>query len=147
MKVDELNLQIVRHLREGRKSFKKIAEELNITENTVRSRVTRMLDSGLVDIAGRVSTSDLPGHQLIMVGINLSTHALVETAEDFTRLRGVISARLVTGRYDVILEVMVNEEFRLVQFLSKELEKIKGIQSVETFVVYEGYNDKVPYVL
>ena len=102
MKIDDLNLNIIRHLREGRKSFKKIAEELNITENTVRSRVTRMMDSGLLDITGRVSTSMLPEHQLILVGINLSTHALVETGEDFTRLRGVISSRLVTGRFDLI---------------------------------------------
>ena len=38
MKIDDTNLEIIRHLREGRKSFKLIAEELNITENTVRSR-------------------------------------------------------------------------------------------------------------
>ncbi len=147
MKVDELNIAIIRHLKEGRKSFKKIAEELDITENTVRSRVSRMIESGFLDIAGRVDVSRISDHQLILVGINLSTHALVETAEDFTHLRGVISARLVTGRYDIILEVLLNENFSLVRFLSKELEKITGIQSVETFVVYQGYNDSVPYVL
>ena len=41
MKIDETNLAIIKHLREGRKSFQKIAEDLSITENTVRARVNR----------------------------------------------------------------------------------------------------------
>ena len=42
MKIDDLNISIVRHLREGRKSFKVIAEDLGVSENTVRSRVSKL---------------------------------------------------------------------------------------------------------
>ena len=47
MQIDPTNLSIIRQLRDGRKSYKTIAETLGISENTVRSRVQRMTDAGL----------------------------------------------------------------------------------------------------
>jgi Lrp/AsnC family transcriptional regulator for asnA, asnC and gidA len=46
MKIDETNLAIIKRLREGRRSFKQIAEELSITENTVRARVNKLVEEG-----------------------------------------------------------------------------------------------------
>jgi Lrp/AsnC family transcriptional regulator for asnA, asnC and gidA len=54
---------------------------------------------------------------------------------------------VVTGRFDIILHVLFNEEFRLLDFISEEVSKISEVQSVETFVVYKGYNQMVPYLL
>ena len=44
MKMDETNIAILKHLRQGRKSFKKIAEQLSLSENTVRARVNKLID-------------------------------------------------------------------------------------------------------
>ncbi len=147
MKVDKINLSIIKHLQDGRKSFNKIAEELDITENTVRSRVNRMVEAGLVEIIGTVNPDLLPNHNILYVGIKLDTRELVKKAEEFSKLRGVISASVVTGRYDVMLIVMLKKDFTLLDFLSKEIDKIDSIQTVETFVVYKNYNMQVPYIL
>jgi Lrp/AsnC family transcriptional regulator for asnA, asnC and gidA len=147
MKVDRINLAIIKHLQDGRKSFNKIAEELDITENTVRSRVNRMVEAGLVEIIGTVNPDLMPHHNILYVGIKLDTRELVKKAEEFSKLRGVISASVVTGRYDVMLTVMLKKDFTLLDFLSTEIDKIDGIQTVETFVVYKNYNMQVPYIL
>ena len=147
MKVDKINLSIIKHLQDGRKSFNKIAEELDITENTVRSRVNRMVEEGLEEIIGTVIPDLLPNHNILYVGIKLDTRELVKKAEEFSKLRGVISASVVTGRYDVMLIVMLKKDFTLLDFLSKEIDKIESIQTVETFVVYKNYNMQVPYIL
>ena len=34
--IDDTNIQILRHLKDGRKSFKVIADDLSLTENTIR---------------------------------------------------------------------------------------------------------------
>jgi Lrp/AsnC family transcriptional regulator, regulator for asnA, asnC and gidA len=147
MKVDKINLAIIKHLQNGRKSFNKIAEELDITENTVRSRFNRMVEAGLVEIIGTVNPDLLPNHNILYVGIKLDTRELVKKAEEFSKLRGVISASVVTGRYDVMLIVMLKKDFTLLDFLSTEIDKIDEIQTVETFVVYKNYNMQVPYIL
>ena len=71
MKIDKTNLAIIKHLRDGRKSFKKIAEELCLSENTVRSRVNKMIQSGTLEISGLVNPEAMPGHTLAMVGVKL----------------------------------------------------------------------------
>lgn len=147
MKVDETNIAIIRHLREGRKPYKKIADDLGITESTVRSRVGKLVEDGFLEITGLVDPEVIPGHELALVGVKLSTMNLVEKGEEFSKLKGVVSVRVVTGRYDLIISILLNEEFKLLDFYTKEVDKIEGVQSVETFVVYKGFNARVPYIL
>lgn len=146
MKIDKLNLAIIRHLRDGRKSFNKIAEELEVTENTVRSRVNRLIEEGILEIQGAVDPDLLPNHDIIYVGLKLKSRELVLKGEQFSKLKGVISASIVTGRYDVILLVLLKKDFTLLDFLADEIDKVTEIQTVETFVIYKSYNQRVPYI-
>ena len=72
---------------------------------------------------------------------------LIKKGEEFSNLRGVVSATVVTGQYDLILIILLNESLSLLEFYTKEVSRIKDVRSVETFVVYKNYNLKVPYVL
>ena len=61
-----------------------------------------------------------------------------ETSFDWMR------AALISG---LILVVLLKEGFGLLEFYTEHMSRIKGIQSVETFVVYKDYNFTVPYIL
>ena len=147
MKIDKTDIAIIRHLRDGRKSFKLIADELSVAENTVRARVNRLIENGVLEVSGLVDPASIPGHNVVWVGVKLQTMDLIKKGEEFSKLRGVVSASVVTGQYDLILLVLLNEEFGLLEFYSQEVSRIREVQSVETFVVYKDYNLKVPYVL
>jgi len=147
MRIDETNTGIIKQLRDGRRSFKAIADSLGITENTVRTRVKKLQKEGLLDITALVDPEGLPGHRLVMVGVKLDTMELVKKGEEFSRLKGVVSVGVVTGRFDLILTVLLNGQFDLLEFYSNEVSRIKDVQSVETFVIYKGYNLKIPYIL
>jgi Lrp/AsnC family transcriptional regulator for asnA, asnC and gidA len=82
-----------------------------------------------------------------VIGVKLKTMNMVKKGEEFSKLKGVVSASVVTGRYDLILVVLLNAGFGLLEFYTEEVAKIEDVQSVETFVVYKGYNLKVPYIL
>jgi Lrp/AsnC family transcriptional regulator, regulator for asnA, asnC and gidA len=146
MKVDELNISIVRHLKEGRKSYKIIADDLGVSENTVRSRVGKLEEEGVLEIVGLVDPETIPRHRIVMVGVKLTTMDLVKKGEEFSRVRGVVSVSVVTGRFDLILVVLLKEGFGLLEFYTEEVSRLEGVQSVETFVVYKSYNLKVPYI-
>lgn len=146
MKVDDLNISIVRHLQEGRKSYKIIAEDLGVSENTVRSRVSKLEEEGVLEIVGLVDPEKVPRHRVVMVGVKLTTMNLVKKGEEFSRVRGVVSVSVVTGRFDLILMVLLKEGFGLLEFYTEEVSRLEGVQSVETFVVYKSYNLKVPYI-
>ncbi|MDD3823479.1 MAG: AsnC family transcriptional regulator, partial [Sphaerochaetaceae bacterium] len=98
-KIDETNKAIIRQLADGRKPFSAIAEELSITENTVRARVNKLMEEGILQISGLINPESVPGVQVVMMGVQLKTLDLGRKAQEFSRLRGVVSAVVVTGRY------------------------------------------------
>ncbi len=147
MNIDKTNLAIIKHLRNGRKSYQKIARDLSVSENTVRTRVQKLMDEGVLDISSLVNPETINGHHMVMVGVKLQSMDLVNKGKEFSDLRGVVSVSVVTGRFDLILIVLLKSGFGLLEFYTEEVSKIKDVQSVETFVVYKSYNLKVPYVL
>ena len=147
MNIDKINLAIIKHLRNGRKSYQKIARDLSVSENTVRTRVKQLMDEGVLDIIGLVNPEAINEHRTVMVGVKLQSMDLVNKGKEFSKLRGVVSVSVVTGRFDLILIVLLKSGFGLLEFYTEEVSRIKEVQSVETFVVYKSYNLKVPYVL
>lgn len=147
MLIDPTNLSIIRQLRDGRKSYKAIADKLHLSENTVRSRVQRMHEEGLLEISSLVNPDSLDGHRAILIGVKLKTPDLVAKGAEFSRLKGVVSVSVVTGRFDIILIVMLKPGFDLLEFFTREISKISDVMSTETFVIYKNFNLRIPYVL
>jgi len=140
-KLDETNLAIIKALRNGRASFRDIAADLGLSEVTVRTRAARLIEDGVLDICGQVDVEKLPGH-------TLRSPDLVGEGEVFSHLRGVVSVAVLTGRHDLILTVLLNEEFGLLDFYTNEFSKCHDrVSSIETFIVYKGFSLKVPYIL
>jgi Lrp/AsnC family transcriptional regulator, regulator for asnA, asnC and gidA len=147
MKIDATTIDIIKHLQDGRISLKKIADHLSLSENTVRTRVNQLKKEGILSITGLVSPEAIPGHRSVLVGVKLSTMHLVKKGEEFSRLKGVVSVSVVTGRFDLILMVLLKEGYGLLEFYTEQVAMIQDVQSVETFVVYKRYGLKLPYVL
>ncbi len=101
---------------------------------------------GILEICGLVDPELLPGHQAVLIGVKLSEMNLVEKGAAISKLNGVISVSVVTGRFDLIILVLLKKGFGLLEFYTNEVSQIDGIRSVETFVVYKSYNLKLPYI-
>ena len=143
MKIDATNIAIINQLKNGRVPYKQIAEKLSLAEGTVRSRIKKLIDEGVLSISGLVNPEALPDEQVVMVGVQVKDMDLVKKGEEFSKLKGVISVCVVTGRFDLIVTVMLNNEFGLLEFFTEEVATIDNVRSVETFVVYKSFNLKV----
>lgn len=147
MKIDPVNVDIIRHLRDGRKSLGLIAKALDITINTVRARLARLTEQDVLAVRGLVNPEKLDGHMLVIIGVKLATPRLVDIGQRFQALKGVVSVAVVTGRFDLMATVLLNDEFGLTEFYAQEVAKVEEVLSTETFVVYKNLNWHVPYVL
>ncbi len=148
-KVDDTNKAIARLLQDGRKSYSAIAEELGVTENTVRTRVNKMIEDGVLSVKGLVNPQNMSGLQVAILGVKTKTMDLERKARELSRLHGVISCCVVTGRFDLIVQLELSDEdgSSLLNFFKNELVKVNEIAGVETFVVYQSCNLEVPYLL
>ncbi len=144
MIIDEINLAIIRHLKDGRIPFKKIADALGVSEGTVRTRVRKLMDEGILEIAGLVDPEALPDLSVVMVGVKVKDMDLVKKGEEFSKLRGVTSVCVVTGRYDLLVTVLLTSDFNMLRFYTEEVSTIDKVSSVESFVVYKSFNLKLP---
>lgn len=144
MIIDEINLAIIKHLKDGRVPFKKIADDLGVSEGTIRARVRKLTDEGVLEIAGLVDPESLPDMSVVMVGVKVKDMDLVKKGEEFSKLRGVTSVCVVTGRYDLLITVMLDKDFNMLRFYTEQVSGIDKVSSVESFVVYKSFNLKLP---
>ncbi len=122
--------------RDGRLPVGKLGLALGVTAPTVRSRLKALAASGLVRISALVDAAMARGLTVALVGICLDTYQLDAKLEEIAGLDQVHWATVVTGKYDLIVEVVSADGMAgLHQFLSEKLYKIGGIKSSETFVV------------
>ncbi len=101
----------------------------------------------MLEISGLVDSDSISGDRVVMVGVKLNTMDLVKKGKEVSKLKGVVSVSVVTGRFDLILVVLLKSGFGLLEFYTDEVSRLKEVQSVETFVVYKSYNVKLPYIL
>jgi Lrp/AsnC family transcriptional regulator for asnA, asnC and gidA len=47
---------------------------------------------------------------------------------------------IASGRYDLIVEVLVDSNKGIIKFLEDELARIKGVGKTETFLILKSFN-------
>jgi Lrp/AsnC family transcriptional regulator for asnA, asnC and gidA len=142
LELDELDRGIVQALRaDGRTNNSAIAAQLGVAEGTVRQRMRKLTDAGVVKVSALVNPEIISEHQLCMIGIKVSESKRLETsAQAVSNLPEVRSVAIVTGRYDLLVEVLVDSNHGLIRFLSESLASVQGIESSETFLLLKTYD-------
>jgi Lrp/AsnC family transcriptional regulator for asnA, asnC and gidA len=142
VQLDAVDRAIIEALRvDGRAGNSAIAGELGVAEGTVRQRIKKLLDAGVFRVAGLVNPEIMPEHQLCVIGLKVDeTKQLEARAREVSQLPEVRSVAIVTGRYDLLVEVLVTSNQGLIRFLSESLAQITGITSSETFLLLKTYD-------
>ena len=141
---DTLDKEIIEEFHDnGRKPYSEIASKLNVSEGTVRKRVKKLTDMGVFKIAGLIDPAKYGEHLLAVVGVQLGSQNLLENAKNFSELNGVVSVGIVTGRYDLVCQVLFDKPDGLIKFFTEEVSKIKDVKFTETFIIYKAFNWKV----
>ena len=140
--LDRTDRGIIEALRQdGRATHSAIADTLGVTEGTVRQRMRKLIDAGVFRVGGLVNPEIMPDHQLCVIGIKVAESKQLENrAREVRLLPEVRSVAIVTGRYDLLAEVLVASNQGLIQFLSGSLASVSGIASSETFVLLKTYD-------
>jgi Lrp/AsnC family transcriptional regulator, regulator for asnA, asnC and gidA len=146
-KLDQRDMEIVRNLWDGRTPYADIAERVGLTTNTVRNRVNRMIESGILQIIGLVDPGAIEEHQSAFIGFKVIPREVGSALDHISGLKGVVGAATVSGRFDIMAVVMFNKTFSYNRFLEEELQNIPGLLSTETFFVVGGKDFQLRYVL
>ena len=128
-----LDKRIVEHLQaDGRRPFTQIATEIGVSEAAVRSRTNRLIERGILQIVGVADPGKL-GFQQALIGIRCEPGRLVAVADALAALPEVDYVVVTTGRYDILIEMVSEDNEGLLRFLTERLQAIDGVRDTETF--------------
>ena len=130
---DDLNKQIIRLLQDdGRLPYDEIAARLSVSAGTVRNRVTRMREAGLLQIVAVVDPLAVDYETDAMLGIKTAPGIPPQQVAD--RLAGysaVVYIIWVSGQFDLLIEVVCDEEVEFTDFLNRVIYSHADIAHVE----------------
>lgn len=144
--LDKIDRKLVKLLSDdAREGANQIAERLDLSPPTVRARLKALFENKLFRIAGVVNVAERPELIVAILGIHANGHGrLNEIAKKMSELPFVTSVSIVTGRYDLICEVLfegdMEELYRVTSELLPGLAEPGVIRGSETFVVMKTHN-------
>lgn len=132
--LDGANRAIIEALqRDGRRPYRSIAEEVGLSEAAVRRRVQRLRDSGVIQIVAVTDPLQLGCHRQAMVGVRVEGDVRL-VAEKVAALGEVDEVVLCAGSFDLLVEVVCEDDDRLLCLLNDSIRSIPGVRSTETFL-------------
>lgn len=136
-KLDQVDLEILKHLQDdGRKSFTQIADALGLSVGTIRNRFSRLLADGTLHVIGRADPHRVGFHAPANVHITVRPPSLIEgAAECIAAFPEASYVAVVSGPYDLEVDVMCRDMAHLTDLVTKRLPQIPGVTDTRTSMI------------
>ena len=133
-RLDPVDESIVTHLaRDARISNRQIAEDLGVTEGTVRARIKRMEEEKQIRITAVTNIDRFRDAALAYIWVEVErsgqTRAVAEALADIPEL-GFVGVML--GRSDILAITMVRNTKHLAEFVHQRISPIEGVRRTES---------------
>ena len=121
IKIDDLNWNILNRLQKnGRETFANIGRQVGLTPPAVAERVKKMEDLGILEGYKAEVSHALTGHQLKAI---VTLRAFMGKLKPFLvlvpSLNEVINCYRITGNENIVMEVVLKDQFHLEKFIDK----------------------------
>ncbi|HIQ30029.1 MAG TPA: Lrp/AsnC family transcriptional regulator [Candidatus Caldiarchaeum subterraneum] len=148
MDLDELDMKILSLLQEdGRMSFAEISRRLNVNENTVRFRFSRLLNRGVIrKIVALIDPRMIGINQSAALMLKIDPEKMDDVLKELREMREIPNIYQLSGDYDAIVVVMARDMNELHGIVSR-IKKIKGVTEVNTLVTIRIVKSEVKFSL
>lgn len=144
--LDDMDRQLLEMLsRDARMSNRKIALALNVTEGTVRGRIKRLQQDGLMSFTAITSFDVGTANKLAFIGVQTDPGKVREIAALISEIAPVTSVLITMGRFNILAICLFDELAELHAVASDQILALGGVHHVETSVVVKTlkYNSRI----
>lgn len=137
--VDDLDKALIEALQQdGRLPYTRLATMVGLSEAAVRQRVQRLIEHGVVQVVGVTDPLTLGFRRMAMIGLRTEGD-LRTVADTIAALPDVSYVVVVSGSFDLLVEVVCEDDEHLLALLNDEIRSIPGVLSTETFTYLRLY--------
>jgi Lrp/AsnC family transcriptional regulator for asnA, asnC and gidA len=132
--LDDVSKAIIEQLQQdGRRPYATVGKAVGLSEAAVRQRVQRLQETGVMQIVAVTDPLQVGFARSAMVGIRIDGD--VETVADtIAALPSVNYLVICAGGFDVMAEIVAENDEQLLAVINREIRSITGVRSTETFV-------------
>lgn len=144
--LDELDRQLIEALaRDARVSNRKIALDLGVTEGTVRGRIKRLQQDGLISFTAITSFGLADSARMAFIGVEVNVSDVRAVAERIAELPAVNAVMITMGRFNILAICLFNSLDNLLEVASNQILSMPGVHHVETSIAVKTvkYNARV----
>jgi Lrp/AsnC family transcriptional regulator for asnA, asnC and gidA len=142
-KLDKVDRQLIRLLqKDGRMPNNAIAQELEISEFTVRRRMKRLLDSGVIKIVAVANPIDLGFEIVGNLKIKIDLKKADQVLKKLKKIDSLIWVALTTGGTDIDVDFLARSLKEFHELIFKKISKIDGVISTETSLMVDLVKDE-----
>ena len=135
--IDYLDEKIIEILkRDSRRPFVDIANQLKVSEGTIRSRVRKLVDDNIIQ-AFTIKTSSKNVKAIIEIKINVNVNTS-DVAAKIGRFEGVSEVFEVTGEEDVVAIIDVTSSPQLNEIIER-IRHFENVQSTRTRLILKEH--------
>ncbi len=142
--VDALSRDIIRMLQDdGRMPFAEVAQTLDVSEGTIRNRVNAMKQNGQLRIVAIADPRAIEYRTDAMLGLKISQSTTpASVADRLGALPEVVYILWLSGRYDLLVEVVTDERDQLLTFLEDHIHGQPDIADAETMTGLRNFKNQ-----
>jgi Lrp/AsnC family transcriptional regulator, regulator for asnA, asnC and gidA len=134
VQLDDVSKAIIEQLQsDGRRSYAEIGKAVGLSEAAVRQRVQKLTDSGVMQVVAVTDPMQLGFYRQAMIGVRVQGDTTT-VADRLSTIPAVDYVVLTAGSFDILAEVVCENDEDLINLLNKQIRAIPGVLSTETFV-------------
>ena len=132
--LDDVSKAIIEQLQQdGRRPYATIGKAVGLSEAAVRQRVSKLMETGVMQIVAVTDPLQVGFNREAMIGIEVDGD--MEAVADVLSLMDEISYIILTaGSFDIILEVVCEDDEALLEVINRKIRAIPGVRRTETFM-------------
>ena len=136
--MDSLDRTIIEILQEdGRAPHAEVARRLGVSEGTVRRRLSKLRQDGVIRVVAIAEPEQLGYHTSAFIGLQVDPARVEAVATELAALPEAQHVAITTGSFDIFVWVNVESSESLAAFLHGKIGKVRGVHRTETFVSLE----------
>ncbi len=134
-RLDKIDMYIIDAMRQdGREAFAQIAENLGVSPGMVRQRYNRLVKLGYLKVVAVTNPLMMGKRTMAMIGVRTDGRKMLEVANKLIKFDEVVYIVVVSGRFDIMVEVFCSDHEDLLKFMTEKLAKVDGVRETESFM-------------
>lgn len=132
--LDDVSKAIIEQLQQdGRRPYAAIGKAVGLSEAAVRQRVARLQESGVMQVVAVTDPMQVGFSRAAMIGIRVDgdVEAAAAQVEALPEVQYLV---VCAGSFDILAEVIAEDDDHLLSIVGRRLRAIPGVHSTETFV-------------